>query len=192
MGYIKGIFGRASIQGIADYLLFGIGPDADNRSYEERMKEPFRKFERAVRKYDPKPSSELLDLSNEVTSETAAVYTEIGLQIGILLMMDMAGHLNQEIELPKIHHCGKNSVIDQLYEMQRQAAIKEALQKEQGYQQIEAEIKQDLEQLGKEKQGECRKILFRELAEKLEKKCREYGRITYRQGMRDASSILRE
>lgn len=192
MGYIKGIFGRASIQGIADYLLFGIGPDADHRSYEERMEEPFRKFERAVRKYDPHPCSELLDLSNEMTSETAAVYTEIGLQIGMLLMMDMAGYLRQEVKLPEIHPCGKNSVIDQLYEMQRQEAIKEALQIEQGYQQIEEEIKQVFEQLEKENQGERRKILFRELTEKLEKKCREYGRITYRQGMRDASSILRE
>ncbi len=29
MAEIKDIFGRATIRGIADYLLFGIGPDED-------------------------------------------------------------------------------------------------------------------------------------------------------------------
>lgn len=48
-----------------------------------------RKFEKAVAKYDKNPTSELLDLSNEVTSETASVYMEIGIQVGVLLMMDM-------------------------------------------------------------------------------------------------------
>lgn len=63
--YIDKIFERATIKGIADYLLFGIGPDEDNRSYEERLEEPFRRFEKAVAKYDKSPTSELLDLSNE-------------------------------------------------------------------------------------------------------------------------------
>ena len=31
------IFERATIRGIADYLLFGLGPDEDDRSYEERL-----------------------------------------------------------------------------------------------------------------------------------------------------------
>ena len=44
------------------------------------------------------PTSELLDLCNELSSETASVYTEIGLQAGILLMMDMIGNMNQEKE----------------------------------------------------------------------------------------------
>ena len=79
MKYINKIFDRATIRGIADYLLFGIGPDEDNRSYEERLDEPYERFEQAVAKYDKKPNSELLDLSNEITSETASVYTEIGL-----------------------------------------------------------------------------------------------------------------
>ena len=37
--YIEKIFERATIRGIADYLLFGSGPDEDNRSYEERLEE---------------------------------------------------------------------------------------------------------------------------------------------------------
>lgn len=83
MNYIHEIFEKATIRGIADYLLFGKGPDPDDRSYEERLEEPYMRFEKAVAKYDKNPASELLDLSNEITSETASVYMEIGMQIGI-------------------------------------------------------------------------------------------------------------
>ena len=94
--YIEKIFERATIRGIADYLLFGSGPEEDNRSYEERLEEPYLRFEKAVAKYDKNPTSELLDLSNEVTSETASVYMEIGIQVGILLMVDMAKNVSVE------------------------------------------------------------------------------------------------
>ena len=99
--YIDKIFERATIKGIADYLLFGIGPDEDNRSYEERLEEPFRRFEKAVAKYDKSPTSELLDLSNEVTSEVASVYMEIGLQTGFLLMLDMLKNINLRLTMAK-------------------------------------------------------------------------------------------
>ena len=92
------IFERATTRGVADYLLFGLGPDEDDRSYEERLDEIYMRFEKAVGKYDKNPTSELLDLCNELSSETASVYTEIGLQAGILLMMDMIGNMNQEKE----------------------------------------------------------------------------------------------
>lgn len=94
--YIDKIFERATIKGIADYLLFGIGPDEDNRSYEERLEEPFKRFEKAVAKYDKSPTSELLDLSNEVTSEVASVYMEIGMQVGMKLMIDVMKNMSAE------------------------------------------------------------------------------------------------
>ena len=89
MSQIKDIFERATIRGIADYLLFGTGPDKDDRDYEERMDEIYQRFETTVAKYDLNPNSELLDLCNELTSETASVYMEIGLQVGILLMQEI-------------------------------------------------------------------------------------------------------
>ena len=46
MQSIDQIFERATIRGIVDYLLFGIGPNADNRSYEERLEEPYARFEK--------------------------------------------------------------------------------------------------------------------------------------------------
>ena len=44
MQSIDQIFERATIRGIVDYLLFGIGPNADNRSYEERLEELYARF----------------------------------------------------------------------------------------------------------------------------------------------------
>ena len=98
--YVDKIFERATIRGIADYLLFGLGPDEDDRSYEERLDEPYMRFEKAVEKYDKSKTSELLDLCNEVSSETASVYMEIGLQAGILLMVDMLKNINEKPNPP--------------------------------------------------------------------------------------------
>ena len=94
--YVDKIFERATIRGIADYLLFGLGPDEDDRSYEERLDEPYMRFEKAVEKYDKSQTPELLDLCNEVSSETASVYMEIGLQAGILLMADVVKNISRE------------------------------------------------------------------------------------------------
>ena len=96
--YVDKIFERATIRGIADYLLFGLGPDEDDRSYEERLDEPYMRFEKAVEKYDKSKTSELLDLCNEVSSETASVYMEIGLQAGVLLVADMIKNMNKNRE----------------------------------------------------------------------------------------------
>ena len=96
MSQIKGIFERATIRGIADYLLFGIGPDKEERDYEERMDEIYQRLETAVAKYDSNPNSELLELCNELTSETASVYMEIGMQVGILLMQEIKKNKDRE------------------------------------------------------------------------------------------------
>ena len=44
------IFERATIRGVADYLLFGLGPDEDDRSYEERLDEIYMRFEKGCGK----------------------------------------------------------------------------------------------------------------------------------------------
>ena len=87
--YIEKIFERATIRGIADYLLFGSGPDEDNRSYEERLEEPYLRFEMAVANMIRIPHRRCWIFPMEVTSETASVYMEIGIQVGVLLMMDI-------------------------------------------------------------------------------------------------------
>ena len=67
-----------------------------DRVPEERMEEIYLRFEKAVAKYDPNPNSELLDLCNELTSETASVYMEIGLQAGMLLREDMVKNVRKD------------------------------------------------------------------------------------------------
>lgn len=42
-----------------------------------------------IKKYDKESPSRLLDYANELVSETSDVYTEIGIQAGILIMLDM-------------------------------------------------------------------------------------------------------
>lgn len=79
MGFTQEIFKRATIRGVADYLLYGIGPDKDDRDYEKRMDDVYHKFEQEVMEFDEDRNSILLDLANEFTSEAASVYTEIGL-----------------------------------------------------------------------------------------------------------------
>lgn len=92
------IFERVTIRGVIDYLLFGIGLDEDNRSYEKRLDDLYMKFEKAVKKYDNRSTSELLALLNELFSETARVYVGIGLQAGLLLIKDMIKNIRAEKE----------------------------------------------------------------------------------------------
>ncbi len=56
--------------------------------------------------FDDNPASELLDLANNVTGETASVYIEIGIQVGILLMRDM----NKNIETKETKNIGKEDM----------------------------------------------------------------------------------
>lgn len=60
------------------------------------MDEPYMRFEKAIEKYDKSKTSELLDLCNEVSSETASVYMEIGLQAGVVLMVDIVKNISEK------------------------------------------------------------------------------------------------
>lgn len=96
MGLSHKIFQRATIRGIADYLLYGNGPDEDSRTYEERLDETYLEFEKAILQRDADGSSGLLDLANAMTCDVASVYMEIGLQAGILLMKDLVRNLEMD------------------------------------------------------------------------------------------------
>jgi len=87
--YTKPIFEKASIRGLADYILYGLAPNKDTRDYETRLDDVYEKYKKAVFNFDDSPTPELLDLANEMTEETASVYMEIGIQTGILLMLDI-------------------------------------------------------------------------------------------------------
>lgn len=198
MAQIKDIFEKATIRGIVDYLLFGLGPDEDNRSYEERLEEPYLRFEKAVAKYDKEPNSELLDLSNEITSETASVYTEIGLQVGILLMKDMIENVGRERqdetkvsdENPVVSNANK-TLLEGLYKERVEHALKDILEKDEKYRQVNEMTKQRIKEIDKIElsQGEW-EIIDRALSATNERSA-EYGRVAYRQGFLDAVSLLK-
>ncbi len=197
MSQIKDIFGRATIRGIADYLLFGIGPDEDERSYEERLEELYVRFEKRVEMYDKEPCSELLDLLNEITSETASVYTEIGLQAGLLLMKDIiqntAGKQQEATgsgEESTAANRANESLLEGMYKGRAEKSLQEVLYRDEKYRKADQEAKRiirEIEQIGLGQ--EKRKIVSRALSA-ANKRSEEYGRIVYRQGFMDAVSLL--
>ena len=193
MPYIHKIFEKATIRSVADYLLFGLGPDADTRDYEERLDELYNKFEEAVRKYDSNPTSELLDLSNELTSETASVYTEIGLQLGVLLALDVVTNLRCEKDLKRFNMTMGNeddNLISKFYKMQEATCLQEILMKDKEYQKAEHDIKESTKKLKTVLSYDGDSDIVQELLEKLDNKIRIYGKVTYIQGFHDAIHVL--
>ena len=89
MKFAEKIFERATVKGIADYLLYGMIPDRDDRSYETRLDDADLAYEKAARQYDEDGASVLLSAANELVNENASVYMELGLQAGFLLIADL-------------------------------------------------------------------------------------------------------
>lgn len=89
MGFTKEIFNRASITAITDFLLYGSPVDGVVKDSETRMNEAYHKFDKRVLHYVQEDHEKLMDYANELVSEATDVYTGIGLQAGILIMMDI-------------------------------------------------------------------------------------------------------
>lgn len=193
MPYIHKIFEKATIRSVVDFLLFGLGPDEDTRDYEERLDELYNKFEEAVRKYDSNPTSELLDLSNELSSETASVYTEIGLQLGVLLVLDVVTNLRREKDLKRCNMTMGNedeNLISKFYKMREATCLQETLMKDKEYQKAEHDIKESTKKLKTVLSYDGDSDIVQELLEKLDNKIRIYGKVTYIQGFHDAVYVL--
>lgn len=192
------IFERATIRGVADYLLFGVGPDKDNRSYEERLDDLYIKFEKAAKKYDNSPTSELLDLLNELSSETASVYAEIGLQAGILLMKDMVKNISiqKEIPIPDFEN-GKDEfnvnaiLLEGMYKERVESVLEDVLQKDECYQKISKETRRKIEEIDKLGLGKEEWLIIDRALSATNERCAEYGRVAYRQGFLDAIKLLK-
>lgn len=193
MPYIHKIFEKATIRSVVDFLLFGLGPDEDTRDYEERLDELYNKFEEAVRKYDSNPTSELLDLSNELSSETASVYTEIGLQLGVLLVLDVVTNLRCEKDLKRCNMTMGNeneNLISKFYKMQEATYLQETLMKDKEYQKAEHDIIESTKKLKTVLSYDGDSDIVQELLEKLDNKIRIHGKVTYIQVFHDAIHIL--
>ena len=199
MQSIDQVFERATIRGIVDYLLFGIGPDSDERSYEERLEEPYTRLEEEVAKHDPNPGSKLLDLSNELTSETASVYTEIGLQIAMVLMKDVIKNLSGETHNVSVQtasdssvFCANTTILEGMYKERVERALKEVLEKDEKYCRVNEETNQKIKDIDQiELTKEEWEIIDTALSA-ANARSAEYGRISYQQGFLDAVSLLRK
>ena len=199
MQSIDQIFERATIRGIVDYLLFGIGPNADNRSYEERLEEPYARFEKEVAKHDPSPSSKLLDLSNELTSETASVYTEIGLQIAMVLMKDVIKNINEDTHdtlekiTPESSAFNTNTtILEGMYKERVERALKEVLKKDEKYCRVNEETKQKIKDIDQIELTKDEWEIIDTALSAVNARSVEYGRVAYQQGFLDAVSLLRK
>jgi len=89
MKFAEKIFERATVKGVADYLLYGMIPNRDDRSYETRLDDADLAYEKVAKQYDEDGASVLLSAANELANENASVYMELGLQAGILLITDL-------------------------------------------------------------------------------------------------------
>ena len=96
MKFAEKIFERATVKGVADYLLYGMVPDRDDRSYEARLDDADLAYEKVVRQYDEDGASVLLSAANELVDENASVYMELGLQAGFLFVTDLFQNINRE------------------------------------------------------------------------------------------------
>lgn len=95
MSFTKNIFERATVKGVADYLLYGMVPDRDDRSYEERLDDADLAYEEVARQYDEDGFSMLLSAANTLVNENASVYMELGLQAGFLLIADLFQNISR-------------------------------------------------------------------------------------------------
>ena len=166
--------------------------------YEERLEEPYMRFEKAVAKYDKNPNSELLELSNEITSETASVYTEIGLQVGMLLMKDMIKNISIKKETPipdfengKDEFNANATLLEGMYKERVESALEEVLQKDERYQKISKETRRKIEEIDKLGLGKEEWLIIDRALSATNERCAEYGRVSYRQGFLDAVRLLK-
>lgn len=96
MNFAKNIFERATVKGVADYLLYGMVPDRECRSYETRLDEADLEFEKVAKQFDEDGASVLLSAANALVNENASVYMELGLQAGLLLVTDWFQNISRE------------------------------------------------------------------------------------------------
>lgn len=201
MKFTEEIFKRASIRGVADYLLFGLAPNKDTRDYETRLDDTYQEFEKLALQCEKEKQFELLNLANAMSSEAASVYTEIGLQVGIMLMADMAqntGKGNRSVVLRHNMESGEKKMgeIKELLKLvadsMKNRTLYELLENDTEYQKRFKEEKEALKAVDElELSEEQRDIVDTLIARKDEAEF-DYHVNTYMAGMLDAYEILKQ
>ncbi len=92
MGYIEKIFERSNIGSITYYILYGCDRvTEDTGDYEQRLKTAYDILKKGICGYLPnfKHWDEIYSAVNQYAAEVEKIYTEIGLQVGIMLCNEM-------------------------------------------------------------------------------------------------------
>ena len=91
MNITKNILKRATIQGMREYLLYGSAIEGREQEtdYDAKLENAYRKYEEKLKEYQKQSSTELMDSANAMASEISEVYTSIGLEAGIKLMLEV-------------------------------------------------------------------------------------------------------
>jgi len=201
MKFTEEIFKRASIRGVADYLLFGLVPNEDTRDYETRLDDTYEEFEKLALQCEKEKQFELLNLANAMSSEAASVYTEIGLQVGIMLMADMAqntGKGNRRVVFHNNMESGEKRM-GEIKELLKLAAdsmknrtLNELLKNDTEYQKRFKEEKEALKAVEELELSEEQKDIVDTLIARKDEAEYDYHVNTYMAGMLDAYEILKQ
>lgn len=201
MKFTEEIFKRASIRGVADYLLFGLAPNEDTRDYETRLDNTYEEFEKLALQCEKEKQFDLLNLANAMSSEVASIYTEIGLQAGIMLMADMAqntGKVNKGVVFQHNIKSGEKRMreIKELLKLaadsMKNRTLYELLENDTEYQKRLKEEKEALKAVDElELSEEHREIVDTLIARKDEAEY-DYHVNSYMAGMLDAYEILKQ
>lgn len=201
MDFTKEIFKRATIRGVADYLLYGLSPEEDNRSYEERLDDAYLEYEKLALQCDKDKQFELLNLANAMASESASVYTEIGIQAGILLMKDMIQNItgeqrdhkaNQEIEQREKQMSRITDLLKLAADSMKNRTLTELLEKDTEYLKRLEEEKQALKAVDELELTEEQRNVVDTLIARKEEREYDYHINSYMAGMLDAYEVLKE
>ena len=144
---------------------------------------------------------ELLNLANAMSSEAASVYTEIGLQVGIMLMADMAqntGKGNRSVVLRHNMESGEKKMgeIKELLKLvadsMKNRTLYELLENDTEYQKRFKEEKEALKAVDELELSEEQRDIVDTLIARKDEVEYDYHVNTYMAGMLDAYEILKQ
>lgn len=201
MKFAEEIFKRASIRGVADYLLFGLAPNEDTRDYETRLDDTYEEFEKLALQCEKGKQFELLNLANAMSSEAASVYTEIGLQVGIMLMADLAQNIGKRNKRVVFQHNMKSGErkMSEVKELLKLAAdsmknrtLNELLENDTEYQKRFKKEKEALKAVDELELSEEQRDIVDTLIARKDEAEYDYHVNSYMAGMLDAYDILKQ
>lgn len=97
MNITKDIFRRATLQGLADYLIYGSAIESffPEKDYDKKLEKAYKEYEDNLKTQNIESIQPFIDLANNLTSEVAEAYTAIGLKAGFLILFDILKELEK-------------------------------------------------------------------------------------------------